>query len=89
MLSIADYLACGHENAKGLRELMRITGMNNRTVRRMIELERRAGCPILSDNINGYYLPESEEEVERCVLSMRHRAQEICRTADAIERAKL
>ena len=52
----------------------------------MIEQERRAGVPVLSDNSRGYYLPESDQETVACVRSLRHRAGEILRTAAALER---
>lgn len=76
---IADLLLPGRENAIPRREL------DGRTVRLMIERERREGRPILADNATGYYLPATEHERAACVRSMRHRAGEILRTAQAIE----
>ena len=70
------------------RELERLTGLDGRTVRLMIERERRKGVPILADNATGYYLPATEHERAACVRSMRHRAEEIMRTAQAIERGR-
>ncbi len=67
------------------RELERLTGLDGRTVRLLIERERRKGVPILADNATGYYLPANEEEKAACVRSMQHRAKEILRTARAIE----
>lgn len=72
-----------------LRDLISITGLDSRAVRKMIEVERRNGSPILSDNVTGYFLPDSPEEKARCVDSLRRRAQEIKRTADALERAPI
>lgn len=83
---IADFLHCGVENAISRRDLMSLTGLRDRELRRMIETERRRGIPILSDNANGYFLPGDEVERERCVKSLRRRAREIEKTADAIER---
>lgn len=57
--------------------------MRNRA--REIERERRKGRPILADNATGYYLAATEHERTACVRSMRHRAGEILRTAQAIE----
>ena len=68
-----------------LRELVRITGYDERKVRQMIAAERRAGIPILSDNQRGYYLPTSDDETRRFCRSMRHRAIEILKTARAVE----
>ena len=85
-IKIADYLSYGQENAIPRRELERLTSMDGRTVRLMIERERRAGTPICADNATGYFLPSTAAEKAACVRSMRHRAGEILRTARAIER---
>lgn len=85
---IADLLSYGSENGVTLRHLEKLTGADNRTIRRQIELERRSGIPILSDCVNGYYLPGSQSERDRCVRSLRSRAKEIEKTADAIERGR-
>ena len=55
----------------------------------MIAAERLSGVPILSDCSTGYYLAENAGEKERFVRSMRHRAREIERAAEAIERAEV
>lgn len=65
---VADLLSHGRENAIPRREL------DGRTVRLMIERERREGRPILADNA----IPATEHERAACV---RHRA------AEAIDRA--
>ena len=67
----------------------KLTGLDGRTVRLMIERERREGMPILADNATGYYLPVTEHERAACVRSMLHRADEIRKTAEAIERAEV
>lgn len=87
-IKIADYLSYGQENAIPRRELERLTSMDGRTVRLMIERERRAGIPICADNATGYYLPSTADEKAACVRSMRHRAGEIMKTARAIEQAE-
>lgn len=70
---ISDLLSCGRENAISRRELEK----------------RRKGVPILADNTTGYYLPATEHKRAACVRSMRHRAVEIMRTAEAIEGAEV
>lgn len=80
---IAEIIAAG--GVLPLRELVRITGYDERKVRQMIAAERRAGIPILSDNQRGYYLPTSDDETRRFCRSMRHRAIEIFKTARAVE----
>lgn len=84
---IANYLLHGAENAIPRRDLMALTGYSDRELRRLIEAERRSGVPILSDNANGYFLPSNQEEIDRCVRSLRSRSAEIEATAAAIEKA--
>ena len=72
---VADLLSHGRENAIPCREL------DGRTVRLMIERERREGRPILADNA----IPATEHKRAARVYSMRHRAVEILETAKAIE----
>ncbi|MCD8130550.1 MAG: hypothetical protein LUE16_04625 [Lachnospiraceae bacterium] len=85
-ISISEFLRSGADNALHLGELMLLTGADGRTVRKAIEVERRRGVPILSDNRNGYFLPACEEEKERFARSMRRRAGEIMQTVQAVER---
>lgn len=85
---IADLLLYGQENALTLRHLEVITGLSSRSVRKRIAAEGLEGTPILSDNVRGYFLPSCEEEKERFIRSMKHRAREIERAAEAIKKAK-
>ena len=86
---IASLLMSGSENGLHLQDLVRLTGEDQRTVRKMIHEERRQGVPILSDNASGYFLPGSQQELEACVRSLRHRAEEILAAAAAVERAEV
>ena len=70
-----------------LRHLTAMTKLDGRTVRAMIAEERLAGMPILSDNSTGYFLPASEDEKAQFIRSMKHRAKEIERAAEAIEKS--
>ena len=82
---VSELLLHGQENAIPRRELEKMTGWSGRMVRLMIEKERRSGIPILSDNANGYYLPGNSAERAQFVRSMRNRAAEILKTAQAVE----
>lgn len=86
--SVADLLGTGRENAITRRKLERLTNLDGRSVRLLIERERRSGTPILSDCASGYYLPATDDERAACVRSLRHRAREILTTARAIEQAE-
>ena len=85
---ISRLLSHGRENAIPLRHLTAMTKLDGRTVRARITAERLAGIPILSDNSTGYYLPGDDAEKVQFIRSMKHRAQEIERAAEAIEKAK-
>ena len=85
--TISRLLMAGSENGVHLQDLVRLTGEDQRTVRKMSHEERRLGVPILSDNASGYFLPGSQPEREACVQSLRHRAKEILAAAEAIENA--
>lgn len=85
-MKISDYLSYGQQSAVPLRQLQALVNLDGRTIRRLIELERRSGIPILSDNKTGYFLAENEVERDNFVRSMRHRANEIRLTAAAIEK---
>lgn len=86
---ISDYLSRGQENSVSLQQLQLWTGLDGRTIRQRIADERFKGIPILADNQTGYFLPATEEERKRCVQSMRRRAKEIYRAAQAIETADI
>lgn len=86
---ISDYLMHGAVNAVPLRELCRLTGLDERAVRVKIHKERLAGVPILSNCRTGYYLAGTNAEKDRCVKSMLHRAAEIAKAASAIEAAEV
>jgi len=86
-LQIFELLHVGAENALTLRELVQLIGEDERSIRRRIQAERKAGKLILSDNQNGYFLPENPADVQRFARSMSRRAAEIAGIARAAEAA--
>ena len=86
---VADLLLHGEENAVPLKHLKELVELPGREVRRMIQQARLEGIPICANNLTGYYLAADDLERERFVKSMRHRAGEILKSADAIERTAL
>ena len=86
-LQIFELLHVGAENALTLRELVQLTGEDERSIRRRIQAERKAGKLILSDCLHGYFLPENPSDVQRFARSMSRRAAEIARIARAAEAA--
>lgn len=84
--SVFELLSVGSEQGVTLRQLVALTGLDERSVRLQIQRERKAGKLILSNCKDGYYLPEHPEDVQRFVRSMSRRAAEIsaiARTAEA------
>lgn len=86
---VSSLLMEGRSNALHLADLVRLTGWPERDVRKAIQRERQRGSPILSDNHNGYFLPQSEAEKAQFVRSMRCRAREILRAANAVAGVRL
>lgn len=82
---IEKFLSHGAGNAVPLQHLVTLTELPARQVRQQIQAERLRGIPILSDNEHGYYLPETQEDVELFYKSMLHRAAEITRVATAVK----
>lgn len=83
---IERLLSPGAENALPLHHLVKLTGLSARQVRQQIQAERLRGAQILADNQHGYFLPESKADVEEFSRSMLHRAYQIIRAANAVQR---
>ena len=81
---IERLLSHGAENAVPLQHLVTLTELPARQVRKMIQLERLRGAQILADSRNGYFLPNSQSDVDNFVRSMLHRAHEIARVANTV-----
>lgn len=84
---VASLLGVGAKNGVKLNELVRMTGRNERIIRRMIQCERKSGILILADNENGYFLPGDVDEIRRFCHSMKHRCSEIATVTRIAERA--
>lgn len=78
MLNIAPY----HVSS---RELQGLTGLNDRTVRKLIEQMREDGLCILSD-AKGYYFPETEEELEKFIRKTEKTAKSLFRSLESAKR---
>jgi len=72
--AILSLLSSGRDNALKRRELMSLTGLHDRVLRRGIEALRRAGVVICSD-VSGYYLPGTLEEVQEFIRQEEARAR--------------
>ena len=88
-LLISDLLREGSENGLTLAELVQLTGEDERSIRRRIQTERKAGKLILSDCKSGYFLPTSTLDIQRFINSMSRRSREIAAISRAAEDALL
>lgn len=86
---ISDLLHEGAENGTTLAELVQLTGEDERSIRRRIQTERKAGKLILSDCKSGYFLPTSTLNIQRFIRSMSRRSREIAAISHAAEDALL
>ncbi len=82
---IASLLNKGRRYAVTAKDISAITGLNVRVIRQMIQDERLAGEPILATTKDGYFLPGCKAEIDEFIRSMRGRAAEVVRVADAVE----
>lgn len=86
---ISDLLHEGAENGTTLTELVQLMGEDERSIRRRIQTERKAGKLILSDCKSGYFLPTSTLDIQRFIRSMSRRSREIAAISHAAEDALL
>ena len=64
-LNILDYIPVGRENAITRAELVRLTGLPDRTIREAIERKRFEGEPIMSSSsAKGYWLSNDPDDWE-------------------------
>ena len=84
---ISDLLHKGRNNGLTLQDLVKLTGMDERTIRRKIHVERKSGMLIMADCVHGYFLPEDAYDVRRFIHSMSNRSKEIAAVSRAAEDA--
>lgn len=76
-MNIVEYIPEGFENAISRKELCRITGLNDRIVRKLIEDARRNTIIISNNDGSGYWLfPEDPTEEEQMLLRRYVKQQE-------------
>lgn len=72
---IEELLKHGEKNAISTPELCRILGIKDtRSLRHLVERERKAGSVILSSCRGGYFLPEDRREIERFIRTEQKKA---------------
>lgn len=83
---IYELLAEGRENARTARELSTLCGCTTREITAQIERERRDGFPICAATGGnaGYFIPETDKELEEYCDQLKGRAIEIFKTRQAL-----
>jgi len=88
---IYEYLKKNHigkENAVFSKELEQRFSLSDRSLRRMISMLRKEGCPICS-GCSGYYLGSTQKEVERTASWLNELANGIADAQDNMEKIDL
>ena len=82
---ILQYIPTGRENAVSRADLVELTGLRDRQVRREIEEARRAGAVIINDG-GGYYLTDNIDDMARAYWRETARALSILETRKTIRK---
>lgn len=77
IILVADYIPVGHENAITRRDLKSILHISDRRIRRLIEIARLNGAPIIN-NGDGYFIARNDDledilQVNDYITNMRSR----------------
>ena len=83
---IVEILRRGESNAITSRELAERTGLETRTLFRTIEDERRRGALICATD-NGYFLPETRDELYKGYMRYTSSARKILSNAKHLKQA--
>ena len=85
-MNLLEFIPFGSKNAIKREELVRLSGMSDREMRRCIE-ELRKETPIVNlQNGRGYFRPETEEELVHYVTQEKARAMTILRNLKAAKK---
>ncbi len=74
---ILMFIKEGAENFVSLRDLISLTGLKDRELRRCIEEMRRSGIVIISGQNGGYYFPQDAGELSRYINRESKRARSL------------
>ena len=74
-MDIINYIPKGRNNAISRTSLQQLTGLSDRQMREEISQARRYKCIINLQNGAGYYIPDTDEEIQRFILQETRRAK--------------
>ena len=82
VINVYNNIPDGIENALTLHELSRVTGIEERSLKKRVQELRKAGYPIVSSSQGGYYIPREGN------LNDIQGAERFCRmqSSQAVER---
>ncbi len=83
---IYQLIGVGEENAIHLSELVSLTKLESRELRKHIEQLRRSGSVIIA-NKNGYFKPSNIAELNKYINQETHRAKSIFYTLQGAKKA--
>ncbi len=81
---IVDYIPKGKENKISRQSLMLCTGLPDRSVRRLISAARAEGHAIVGDPDGGYYMAETEADVNLLLGELASRIGKLAKCVKAI-----
>lgn len=84
-MSIIDYIPKGKENKISRESLVLCTGLPDRSVRRLISTARAEGHAIVGDPNGGYYMAETEADVNLLLGELASRMGKLAQCYRAIK----
>ena len=82
---IENYIPVGRENKISRRSLVICTGLPDRSVRRLISDARMQGIPIVGDPAGGYYIAETEADINLLLGELYSRIEKLAHCAGAVK----
>lgn len=83
---IEKYIPKGRDNAVSRKDLVMLTGMDDRTVRAHISEARERGVAICANTVTGgYYMAETEEDMKLLLGDLRSRVAKLCKCYAAVK----
>lgn len=87
MIDITTWIPRGKENAIPRSMLCKLTGHDDRDIRKMIEFARTEGVPILSSpEISGYWVSEDIDEIEQFIRQQDRRRNKSAKILSALRK---
>lgn len=84
ILRAVSVIPTGRINARSMKNVGIALDVDDRTVRRLVELARLAGYPICGDD-SGYYLPSDDGELKTYFFRARARANSSASVVSALK----